>query len=48
MDAQFWINAWNEGRTGFHQEKYNEKLIKYFPLLNLEKGQRFLSLVRED
>lgn len=42
MDAQFWINAWNEGRTNFHQAKINEKLIKYFPLLNPKKGEKVL------
>lgn len=42
MDAQFWINAWNEGRTNFHQEKYHEKLTEYFPTLNPKEGQKVL------
>lgn len=42
MDAQFWINAWTEGRTGFHQGKYNDKLMKYFPKLQFQKGQKVL------
>lgn len=42
MDAQFWINAWNEGKTNFHQQKYNEKLLKYFPDLNPQEGQKVL------
>lgn len=42
MDAQFWINAWNEGRTGFHQQTYHDKLLKYFPTFKAEKGQRVL------
>ncbi len=42
MDAQFWINAWKEGRTGFHQEKPNEKLVEHFPKLKPQKGQTVL------
>ena len=42
MDAQFWINAWNEGRTGFHQEKYNPKLLEFFPTFHPKEGQRVL------
>ncbi len=42
MDAQFWINAWNEGKTNFHQQKYNEKLLKYFPQLKPIEGQKVL------
>ena len=42
MDSQFWITAWNEGRTNFHQGNYHDKLVEYFPQLNPEKGQRVL------
>ncbi len=42
MDTQFWITAWNEGRTSFHQKDYHEKLLEYFPQLNPEKGQKVL------
>jgi thiopurine S-methyltransferase len=42
VDSQFWITAWNEGRTTFHQGDYHDKLIEYFPRLNPEKGQRVL------
>jgi thiopurine S-methyltransferase len=42
MDSQFWITAWNEGRTNFHQGDYHDKLIEYFPRLSPEKGQRVL------
>ncbi len=42
MDAQFWINAWNEGRTKFHQEEYHQKLTEYFPTLHPKKGQSVL------
>ncbi len=42
MDAQFWINAWLEGRTAFHQSQYNEKLLTYFPKLSAGGGQSVL------
>lgn len=42
MDAQFWIDAWNEGRTNFHQLDFNEKLLKFFPLLGPVAGQKVL------
>lgn len=42
MDAEFWITAWNEGRTGFHQQTFNEKLLQYFPQLEPQEGQRVL------
>jgi thiopurine S-methyltransferase len=42
MDSQFWITAWNEGRTNFHQGDYHDKLLEYFPQLNPEKEQRVL------
>lgn len=42
MDAQFWIKAWEEGRTGFHRESYNEKLLEYFPPLKPQRGQSVL------
>ncbi len=42
MDSEFWIKAWNEGRTNFNQKSYNEKLLQYFPLLNPEKNQKVL------
>jgi len=40
MDAQFWIDAWNEGKTGFHQEHYNNKLIEYFSQFRPLPGQK--------
>ena len=42
MDAQFWINAWNDGRTNFHQSDFNAGLLKYFPSLNPQKNQTVL------
>jgi thiopurine S-methyltransferase len=42
VDSQFWIAAWNEGRTTFHQGDYHDKLSEYFPQLNPEKEQGVL------
>lgn len=42
MDAQFWINAWNDGRTGFHKSEFHPKLIEYFHELNASSGQSIL------
>jgi len=42
MDAQFWINAWNEGRTNFHKSTYHEKLLEYFPQFHPKEGQKVL------
>lgn len=39
MEPQFWINAWNEGRTNFHRKDFNDKLLKYFPQLNPQESQ---------
>ncbi|HXH74698.1 MAG TPA: thiopurine S-methyltransferase [Bacteriovoracaceae bacterium] len=42
MDSQFWIKAWDEGKTNFHQTEYNDQVQKYFPRLNPKEGQRVL------
>lgn len=42
MDAKFWINAWEEGRTNFHRSQYNEKLLQFFPSLRAQKGDHIL------
>lgn len=42
MDAEFWIKSWKESRTAFNQQKPNEKLEKYFPLLKPQAGQKVL------
>lgn len=42
MDSEFWIKAWNEGRTNFHQGSVHAKLVEYFSQLNPQKGQRVL------
>lgn len=30
MESDFWINKWQKGEIGFHQESYNPYLVKYF------------------
>jgi len=42
MDAQFWIKAWDDGRTNFHKSSFHEKLLEYFPLFNPHEGQKVL------
>lgn len=42
MDASFWISAWEEGRTGFHQTQFNTKLTKYFPTFSPKAKQKVL------
>jgi thiopurine S-methyltransferase len=42
MEADFWIKAWNEGKTGFHRSEFHEKLVEYLPPLQPQKGQRVL------
>jgi putative acetyltransferase len=38
-NAEFWKAAWEEGRTGFHQKEFHEKLLQYFPGFHPKKGQ---------
>lgn len=42
MEKNFWISAWEEGRTNFHRKNVNELLIKYFPELKHQSGQKVL------
>ena len=42
MKADFWIKCWKEGRIDFHLKEYHEKLLKYFPQLNVKAGERVL------
>ncbi len=39
MEANFWKTIWEEGKTGFHQGVYHEKLLQYFPELKASRGQ---------
>lgn len=40
MDAQFWLDKWAKGETGFHQAETNPYLKKYWSQLGLKKGDR--------
>jgi thiopurine S-methyltransferase len=42
MDEQFWLQRWQEGRTGFHSEKTSPLLIRHWPSLSLPAGSRVL------
>lgn len=42
MDSNFWIKAWNDGRTNFHQKEYNSSLLKFFPELKPTNGENVL------
>lgn len=42
MEAEFWIKAWNEGRTAFHQPDFNPTLTKHFARLEARAGQKVL------
>jgi len=42
VEAQFWIDKWKEGQIGFHKDHFNETLIKHFPLMKAEQGQKVL------
>ena len=42
MQADFWLNRWQEGQTRFHQERVTPLLAKYWPALNLPANSRVL------
>ncbi|ALM84674.1 thiopurine S-methyltransferase [Bordetella sp. N] len=42
MEAQFWLDRWREGVTGFHQERVTPLLPKYWPTLDVPPGGRVL------
>lgn len=42
MDLQFWINAWTEGRTAFHQQSYSPLLVKYANMLDIKNHEHVL------
>ncbi|WP_454691801.1 thiopurine S-methyltransferase [Achromobacter aloeverae] len=42
MEAQFWLDRWREGVTGFHQERVTPLLAKYWPGLEVTPGSRVL------
>ena len=42
MEANFWHEAWEIGKTGFHMSSYNSTLLKFFPNLNIATGETVL------
>lgn len=42
MDADFWLERWQNGQTGFHQTRVMPLLQKYWPSLGLPKDTRVL------
>jgi thiopurine S-methyltransferase len=40
MDQAFWHDKWERGLLGFHQEKINSRLRKYWPELALPAGSQ--------
>jgi len=45
MEAEFWLNKWEDGKIGFHLSEANPLLVKYVHDLNLQPSNRiFLPL----
>lgn len=42
MDADFWLQRWQEGQTGFHRGEVMPLLEKHWPSLRLAEGGRVL------
>lgn len=42
MEKNFWVSRWKEGKTGFHQLQFNDKLLKYFPTFASSPGDKVL------
>ena len=42
MEADFWLDRWREGQTGFHQERVTPLLAKYWPTLGLPASAHVL------
>jgi len=38
MEATYWHDAWNEDRTGFHQDRINKRLSEHWPTLGVASG----------
>jgi thiopurine S-methyltransferase len=39
MDADFWLQRWQDNRTGFHQQEVNPRLESFWPRLQLTPGE---------
>jgi len=42
MDAEFWLNKWREGTTGFHMTRVTPLLSKHWPAFELPADSRVL------
>lgn len=42
MDAEFWLQRWRSGQTGFHQTRVMPLLQKYWPTLGIAANTRVL------
>lgn len=42
MEKEFWLKAWEEGRTGFNQSEPHSSLEKYLPQFGLNKDAKVL------
>ncbi|HKR76545.1 MAG TPA: thiopurine S-methyltransferase [Rhodanobacter sp.] len=42
MQAEFWLERWREGHTGFHRDAPMPLLLQHWPTLALPKGSRVL------
>jgi len=42
MDAEFWLQRWQEGRTGWHRDAVMPLLEQHWPALELPRGTRVL------
>ncbi|MYH89513.1 MAG: thiopurine S-methyltransferase, partial [Gammaproteobacteria bacterium] len=38
MEPEFWHQRWSENRLGFHQQKINSRLRKFWPGLGIPRG----------
>lgn len=38
MNPEFWISHWNENKIGFHQAQINERLMRFYPQLEMKGG----------
>lgn len=44
MEADFWLQTWENGLLGFHQNNVNTLLLRYWPEMNLSNGEVFVPL----
>ncbi|MFQ5642924.1 MAG: thiopurine S-methyltransferase [Thiogranum sp.] len=40
MDADFWLQRWRDGQTGFHRTEVNPALASFWPRLRLQPGDQ--------